>query len=217
MANHADLTGTELHEPKGVAAAAADTVYKANGSGSGAWAKVASDEVTSADSGGYYTGTDVEAILQEIGPTQYTKTYSGLYVSANTTAETPTGSGTWDEWVTGWTTGLNSNMTQNTGSGYIEVIDDGIYQAIVTATVYQSGASSATWLLGLGLDSGVGINAISKATQSRTTSSSDRGVVGLNALLDLNTGDKIYFLYQRTAGSVDFILNYCNINLSRIA
>lgn len=39
MANvvHSTLTGADLHEPKGVAAAAANTVYTADGVGSGAW------------------------------------------------------------------------------------------------------------------------------------------------------------------------------------
>lgn len=39
MANvaHASLTGANLHEPKGVASASANTVYVANGSGSGSW------------------------------------------------------------------------------------------------------------------------------------------------------------------------------------
>lgn len=37
MALHKDLTGAELHEPKGAATAASGTVYVANGSGSGAW------------------------------------------------------------------------------------------------------------------------------------------------------------------------------------
>ena len=42
MANtgHEALTGTDLHEPKGVAAATADKVYVANGSGSGVWEKI---------------------------------------------------------------------------------------------------------------------------------------------------------------------------------
>lgn len=35
MAEHVDLTDPELHEPKGFATAAADTVYVANGAGSG--------------------------------------------------------------------------------------------------------------------------------------------------------------------------------------
>jgi len=38
--NHKDLTGVALHEPKGFAAAAANTLYIANGSGSGAFSKI---------------------------------------------------------------------------------------------------------------------------------------------------------------------------------
>ena len=34
---HSSLTGTDLHEPKGVAAATNNSVYVANGSGSGSW------------------------------------------------------------------------------------------------------------------------------------------------------------------------------------
>lgn len=40
MALHKDLTGAELHEPKGVASAASGTVYVADGSGSGDWTPV---------------------------------------------------------------------------------------------------------------------------------------------------------------------------------
>lgn len=40
MAAHKDLTGTDLHEPKGAASAASGTVYTANGLGSGAWTAV---------------------------------------------------------------------------------------------------------------------------------------------------------------------------------
>lgn len=35
--SHKDLTGADLHEPKGVATAASGTVYVANGSGGGSW------------------------------------------------------------------------------------------------------------------------------------------------------------------------------------
>lgn len=37
MAEHKDLTGADLHEPKGVATANNNEVYHANGSGSGTW------------------------------------------------------------------------------------------------------------------------------------------------------------------------------------
>jgi hypothetical protein len=43
MALHKDLTGAELHEPKGVASASSGQVYIANGSGSGAWTSKNSD------------------------------------------------------------------------------------------------------------------------------------------------------------------------------
>ena len=37
MALHKDLTGADLHEPKGIESAADGTVYEADGSGSGNW------------------------------------------------------------------------------------------------------------------------------------------------------------------------------------
>ena len=47
MANvaHSTLTGADLHEPKGVAAAAANTIYVANGSGSGTWTTLSSLQI----------------------------------------------------------------------------------------------------------------------------------------------------------------------------
>ena len=45
MALHKDLTGADLHEPKGVASASVDTVYVADGSGSGVWKKIETDSL----------------------------------------------------------------------------------------------------------------------------------------------------------------------------
>jgi hypothetical protein len=42
---HSALTGASLHEPKGVAAASANTVYVADGAGSGAWEKIDEDAI----------------------------------------------------------------------------------------------------------------------------------------------------------------------------
>jgi hypothetical protein len=47
MALHRNLTGAALHEPKGVESASADTVYVADGSGSGSWVKVGSGALDS--------------------------------------------------------------------------------------------------------------------------------------------------------------------------
>ena len=48
MANveHNALTGASLHEPKGVAAATADTVYVADGAGSGSWTTIGPDSLS---------------------------------------------------------------------------------------------------------------------------------------------------------------------------
>lgn len=63
---HSSLTGADLHEPKGVATAAAGTVYVANGAGSGTWQDAAAADITVADTGGYFTGTNVEDVLAEL-------------------------------------------------------------------------------------------------------------------------------------------------------
>jgi hypothetical protein len=50
MANveHSTLTGAALHEPKGVAAASANTVYVADGAASGAWSTIGNSSLASA-------------------------------------------------------------------------------------------------------------------------------------------------------------------------
>lgn len=45
MAAHSTLTGSDLHEPKGVSAASINTAYIADGAGSGAWQKIDDDAI----------------------------------------------------------------------------------------------------------------------------------------------------------------------------
>jgi hypothetical protein len=45
MADHRDLTGADLHEPKGADTASANSVYVADGSGSGTWAQVGATSI----------------------------------------------------------------------------------------------------------------------------------------------------------------------------
>lgn len=63
---HSQLTGADLHEPKGVASATAETVYHANGSGSGTWKKSSAAQTTVQDTAGVFTGSDVETVLYEL-------------------------------------------------------------------------------------------------------------------------------------------------------
>ena len=45
MPVHSSLTGSDLHEPKGISSASADTVYVADGAGSGTWEKITNDSL----------------------------------------------------------------------------------------------------------------------------------------------------------------------------
>lgn len=62
MAEHSALTGSELHEPKGVAAATAGQVYEADGAGSGSW--------TSPTYGNIYTNHGDAETVATIGTTE---------------------------------------------------------------------------------------------------------------------------------------------------
>lgn len=44
--SHKNLTGTQVHEPKGVSSAAINLVYVSNGAGSGTWQKLSASQLT---------------------------------------------------------------------------------------------------------------------------------------------------------------------------
>lgn len=49
MPKHSVLTGADLHEPKGVAAATSGQVYVADGAASGAWQKIGTSEIDTSE------------------------------------------------------------------------------------------------------------------------------------------------------------------------
>ncbi len=61
---HRDLTGTELHEPKGVAAAPAGKVYVSDGAGSGSWSDLPGSGVSFTDT--TLVSTNVSAAIKEL-------------------------------------------------------------------------------------------------------------------------------------------------------
>lgn len=66
MPLHKDLTGADLHEPKGVSTASSGTVYVANGSGSGSWGNLSAVNSNVVDAGNHFTATTVEGVLLEL-------------------------------------------------------------------------------------------------------------------------------------------------------
>lgn len=91
MAAHRDLTGADLHEPKGAASAASGTVYVSDGAGSGSWTSVPASKVSVVDAGGDFAGTDVEAVLTELNDKTLVLTAVIADVSAASTVLVPIG------------------------------------------------------------------------------------------------------------------------------
>jgi hypothetical protein len=102
MANiqHSVLTDPQIHEPKGASTAASGKVYRANGSGSGAW----------------------------VFPSGHA--YGELYIEGGTTTQTlPAASGTAKLNPTGeWTINGNAHVTQSAANGTMTVQVAGEYQ-----------------------------------------------------------------------------------------
>lgn len=66
MAEHRNLTGASLHEPKGVENAASDTVYTADGAGSGSWQTIKVVGASTAPAGAEYVATGSGAEWREV-------------------------------------------------------------------------------------------------------------------------------------------------------
>jgi hypothetical protein len=119
MANvqHSDITDPNIHEPKGVASAAAGKVYVANGSGSGSWELPA---------GSAYGDMYIEA-----GATAQTLAASSATAKLNPTGE--------------WTANGSKNVTISGSDGTITVSQSGEYQlnfwAVFETAAISSGAA----------------------------------------------------------------------------
>lgn len=86
---HRDMTGAQLHEPKGASTATADQVYISNGSGSGVWTSLSSLIPSNTVEQGVYDYNDLltatTPIALTVAGTQYELTNDGLGPNTNTT------------------------------------------------------------------------------------------------------------------------------------
>lgn len=96
---HASIADPEIHEPKGVSTAAAGTVYRADGAGSGAW-KV--------DGGSYYGDLYITA-----GATSQTLSAASAYAKLNPGSE--------------WKAGQSNGVTLTIADGTITATTAGVY------------------------------------------------------------------------------------------
>lgn len=196
---HSSLTGTNQHEPKDAQGASVDTVYVSDGGGSGTWKKNEADNVTVADAGGFFTGTEVEAVLQELGPSiaVINPTYGEMQISGNGTATTISSSGVYVQVVAGWITGLVDQVTFDTD--HLVIVNDGVYA--LNCAVSFTGQTNETFKFEFHVDTGGGYNPINKGAISRKTSSTDIGALGMHALVSLNAGDLVALFVQNTGAT----------------
>ncbi len=90
---HRNISDPDLHEPKGVATAAANTAYVANGSGSGTWRRMAQGSVYFENISTPYTLT-YPATYTKVNPTTTASGTGALVTEATTTRLTYTGTPT---------------------------------------------------------------------------------------------------------------------------
>lgn len=146
MANvsHASLTGSQLHEPKGITSASNGTVYVADGAGSGSWQSVGTSAFTGmiAD---FVSPVAPTGWLELDGSTISTSTYAALY-SVMT---------------------MQTSGTRVNGSPTITSIAD-TSQYVVGYYVFGTGIPSGTTITAI--NSGTQITLSNNATSSGTAS-----------------------------------------------
>lgn len=203
MANvqHAALTTTELHEPKGAAAASVDTVYIADGAGSGAWVKNDADNVTVADAGAFFTGTEVEAVLQELGPAiaLIVPKYGDMAIAENATATTISTSDTYVKITAGWTSDHTDGTTFSTDELTLDAGSAGLF--FIECSLSFTGQTNETFRFEFHKDVGAGDIPVGEGAISRKTSSTDVGAAALQTVVSLDATHSVS-LYVKNVGAV---------------
>lgn len=161
---HSTLTGAELHEPKGADSASANTVYVADGAGSGAW--------TSIFEYGEITTLESDAVsVSSINGTPSTLPFSNDGQSQGITADaannrlTVADSGVY--FIT-FTISFSTTSSADAGLYEFKVLDDGTSTGIEMARqmsgTADTGAGGASGLASLGAGSHITVSVESDGT-----------------------------------------------------
>lgn len=165
--SHSTLTGTDLHEPKGVAAASAGDVYKADGLGGGAWAPP----------GGATT----------------VSTYFNANLSVTTlTAGAP---GAWTVIAGTQLIGVNlGSWTLTAGNDGLIIPATGTYQLLYNASVKTNGTDKYWAQFDWGLQAGAtgAIVANNQGPIERYLDKAKTGALGTHTIFSANAGDAVY-------------------------
>jgi microcystin-dependent protein len=172
--SHASLSGSNLHEPKGIGTAASGSVYIADGAGSGSW--TISESVTSGMIADFATPIAPTGWLECDGSDVSTTTYNSLY---NAMSIQQTGSrGVGSAVITGLSSTTNMKVgyyvfgTGITSGTTIQSVDSST-QITLSANAGSSGTSTvivSPWLLASGTIRLPDLKTAGRFRRSRTSS-----------------------------------------------
>lgn len=186
---HSTLTGADLHEPKGVSTAAANTAYIANGAGSGTWSPIA-----------------------EQGHVCIRATRNNETTNINNTFRTLTTLGaTW-----GVNTPPTGGITHTSGS--LAFADTGVYMIAVTLSATGSVAAINEYEMTLGIDTGSGFVPINTSVNAYMTVTTTNIQTMAFVCMPTVTipGTVITVMLRRTEGSAQLAAFTANLTVHRV-
>jgi len=185
------MTGANLHEPKGCAAAAAGKAYISDGAGSGSWQPVQISEYACLRATGTTATTGITASYQVVN--------SGTLGSNMA-----------------WAQNVAYGITTDTTNGYMTVPSTAAYQIIISV-VYTPSTTSSVWSFTIGVDSGSGVvsKEASILAKAKTTSIADTTQTTLVCIPSLLANDKVYLMVKEDGGK-ELIFDHINYTLTRV-
>lgn len=200
MANvaHSSLTGSSLHEPKGVASAAINTVYASDGAGSGAWTDM-NDLVTATN----FTTGDVKTTIKTAADASWVMMNDGTIGDALSSGTTRANDDCEDLFTLIWTNISDTYAAVSTGRGANAAADWAAHKTIALPKVLgraMAGAGSGATLTARSMGETAGAETVTLSTStmpahthSSTTSSNGNhthnvsGNTGVNSVSHTHT------------------------------
>jgi len=181
---HSTITGSDLHEPKGVASAAAEKVYIANGSGSGAFGFIDPKGASTAAAGKVYSANGSGSGTFEY-PTG--KLFAELHITGGTDAQTLAGGSAFAKLdpASAWTQGQVKNLATVAADGEITVSVAGVYLCSFWAS-FTAAAIAAGTLYNFKFSKD-GSEETRKTTVQKMTASSERVYVNFSNIINFGS------------------------------
>ena len=182
---HNTITGADLHEPKGIAAAAAEKVYIANGSGSGAFGFMDPKGASSAAVGKIYSSDGSGSGTFEY-PTG--KLFAELHITGASTAQTLAGGSAFARLDPGtaWTQGQVKNLATVATDGTITISVTGVYLCNFWASFDGAAIAAGTkYNFKFSKD---GSEETRKTTVQKMTASAERLYVNFSNIINFSSG-----------------------------